>query len=589
MHFDDRLATVLRQTATGKAIARVQYRQLIDLLGTQTRARGDISLDSGYLRLTELSRTIPASERAAMLREPGVRLRSPRLVAELARAEPPVAEAALDSARLEENQWLDLLPALPLASRGFLSHRQDLGARVGALLSRLGLGRRSLPPAAASNDDVAAIQEDSAQPAQAMAPAKDQDEAPPTLPATLPPLSPAPQANEAGEAIRDIVRRIEQFRKSRGGEPLRAADEAPLLPLGEAFEQPVILTAAFDFSADAGGRITGADAEVAPMLVGLTLTDQATPGRPGAIAAAFRHRQPIRGLWTRLEGASAIAGTWRLDASPIFSEAGGGFAGYAGRMRRLTAPILAETSAAPEPQADDMRQILHELRNPVAAIQGFAEVTQQGLHGPVPHQYRAIAASIAGDAARILAAFDELDRMVRLEAGVLAPERGETDLAALILAVSAQLDGFMHPRGNRMAIDRGSGPLMIALTGHDAERLVWRLLASLAGCAAPGETLSLKLRDKGDRIRLIMALPASLAGRVDDAIFDANPAQPPALSAGMFGTGFALRLARAEAIAAGGNLVRKGNNLRLTLPGLTAPRADHSPSLQSGAAMGSSA
>ena len=34
MHFDDRLATVLRSAPSGEAMARVQYRQLLDLLGT---------------------------------------------------------------------------------------------------------------------------------------------------------------------------------------------------------------------------------------------------------------------------------------------------------------------------------------------------------------------------------------------------------------------------------------------------------------------------------------------------------------------------------------------------------------------------
>lgn len=33
MFFDDRLATVLRQRATGKGALRTQYRQLLDLLG----------------------------------------------------------------------------------------------------------------------------------------------------------------------------------------------------------------------------------------------------------------------------------------------------------------------------------------------------------------------------------------------------------------------------------------------------------------------------------------------------------------------------------------------------------------------------
>ncbi|MFN3517638.1 MAG: hypothetical protein ACK4YM_10845 [Novosphingobium sp.] len=43
------------------------------------------------------------------------------------------------------------------------------------------------------------------------------------------------------------------------------------------------------------------------------------------------------------------------------------------------------------------------------------------------------------------------------------------------------------------------------------------------------------------------------------------------IAAGVFGVGFALRLARAEARAAGGDLLRKDAKLRLTLPLLPAP------------------
>jgi hypothetical protein len=75
-------------------------------------------IDLAYMRLGELSGRIASADRAAILRQPGVRLRAPRLVSALAMAEPVVAHAALNAARLSDEQWLDLIPALPIASRG---------------------------------------------------------------------------------------------------------------------------------------------------------------------------------------------------------------------------------------------------------------------------------------------------------------------------------------------------------------------------------------------------------------------------------------------------------------------------------------
>jgi hypothetical protein len=51
-------------------------------------------IDLAYMRLGELSGRIASADRAAILRQPGVRLRAPRLVSALAMAEPVVAHAA---------------------------------------------------------------------------------------------------------------------------------------------------------------------------------------------------------------------------------------------------------------------------------------------------------------------------------------------------------------------------------------------------------------------------------------------------------------------------------------------------------------
>jgi two-component system OmpR family sensor kinase len=94
MRYDDRLATALRLTPAWPSVARIQYRQLLDLLGTSPAdARGAL-LDEAYLRLADLATRIPPAERAAMLDQPGLRLRSPRLLATLADGHSQVAAAA---------------------------------------------------------------------------------------------------------------------------------------------------------------------------------------------------------------------------------------------------------------------------------------------------------------------------------------------------------------------------------------------------------------------------------------------------------------------------------------------------------------
>src|SRR5690606_51155 len=223
---------------------------------------------------------------------------------------------------------------------------------------------------------------------------------------------------------------------------------------------------------------------------------------------------------------------------------------------------------------DRMRQLLHELRTPVNAIQGFAELIQQQMFGSAPNEYRALAAAVAVDAARLMAGFDEIDRLARLETGALALDDGACDLRETVSRIIQRLDGVLRPRGARIELTARGSPFEVAMAETDAMQLSWRLLATLAGALAPGETIALTLVGDGRDVTLEAHLPAALSGNED--LFGASaPTQPRAISAGMFGTGFTLRLARAEAEAAGGTLERRDGRLRLSVPALTAHPAGH--------------
>ncbi len=537
MHFDDRLATVLRARSGGEASARTQFRQLIDLLGTLPSAARGPQIDAAYVQLDALAKAIPAAERAQALAEPGLRLRSARLLAQLAQSEPAVAVAAMRAAHLSEAEWLDLVPALPVPARIHVRHRRDLGPRLEALLTRLGIADRGLPPATAARQA-----------------AND-----PGLPSTAPLPPPS-------EGIGAIVQRIEAYRKRKadGERADTASGKSQTLAAQAALRAPLV---SFGFASDEVGRITWADTSAAPSLIGLKITarDQSSPvAAPQELADAFRRRQPIRVARIELDGAPAIAGDWQVDATPQF-DTHGRFTGYLGRFRRQAAPGSQGIPARADSEADRIRQLLHELRTPVNAIQGFAEVIQQQLFSPTPHEYRAHAAAIAGDAARMLAGFDELERLAQLDSGAMTLDAGSCDFVAVVAGIISQLEAHTARRDSGFVLEADLGAMPVSLAQPEAERLVWRLLATLAGASAPGERLKLRLRRKSGAIRLTVALPQSLANQSD--LFHVGPPSTPSpLSAGMFGAGFALRLATSEAKAGGGKLQRREGKLRLELP-----------------------
>ena len=550
---DDRLATVLATTPTGPAGARTQYRQLLDLLG---RTPSGFALPARALaRLAELETSLSANECAALVRASPAALRHPGLILRLAAQAPVVAAAAIGAARLDDWQWTALAIELPLAARGHLRQRSDLGPRVRAVLGRLGIIEVGLP-----------------------APAGSARSAPPLELVLSDIAEPEPAAPDG---IGAIVRRIEAFRRSRqagtlqfgatGSGPGGGTDQGDLrLPFSDDdADQAEPAVTAIRFFSDARGIVVSADAPFGAMLAGFVL------GQGGALAPArsdaattraLRQRRPVHAGRLDLAGAGAIAGAWQIDAAPRFAASGGRFLGYQGLLRR---PDATQADAA-ESVADRLRQLLHELRTPVNAIQGFAELIQQQLFGPTPHQYRSLAASIAADSAAVLAGFEEIDRLVRFETGRGDDVSGQCDLARVVGRLVAQLAPTLADRNVRLTFD-STAPAPVEMAAGGAERTVWRVLALLASAAQPGETLALELAANRDGIALTAELPAKLAAQDDRTLFAVRPAGvATTASLGFLGGGFALRLARAEAVATGGSLHREGAWLILRLPGLTA-------------------
>lgn len=576
MHFDDRLATVLAVSATGENQYRVQFRQLLDLVGTMPAGTRSAALDRAMLKLAELSGRIAPAERAAAVSGSGGRLRNPRLVAELAGDHPAVAAATISAARLSDEQWLDILPTLPPAARAMLLRRSDLGPALTQRLAMLGDANPGLPQPAAmslSADTPALEPAGSGSPELPISALEADQTSANILPlrtrgttpndAATPDDAPAEVAQTGlpgPEGIGAIVRRIEAFRRSRQvAQP--AANDAPLLPLVDEAAAPRLQALAF--ACDGAGRINWADASLAGMVVGLRLPLVEQPG--GGLGSAFRRRLPVRAAMITLEGAPAIEGEWLLDAASEFDREGR-FTGYIGKLRR---PSQAVQAAPENPEALRVRQVLHELRTPVNAIQGFAELIHQQLVGPVPHTYRALAAGIASDAAQMLAGFDELDRLARLDSAALALEPGTADLAMIVSALIRQLEPFTGPRQSGFTLASPTPHCLVTMSADEAERIGWRLFATLAGAARPGERLAVNLGRDHSMVTLAIALPEALAALPDPCEGNAPPLAQ-AVSGGLFGTGFALRLAAAEASAAGGSLAFCDGQVQVTLPAAAA-------------------
>src|SRR4051794_29300685 len=129
------IATVLAQREDGASARAAKWRQLVDLVAQ--RGAGKTS-DEALAWLRANRGEVPFATRRGVAAALGGRAVSPAALRLFAEDEPQVAAPLFASARMANDEWIALLPALGPTGRAFLRHRRDLGQEVERALASFG-------------------------------------------------------------------------------------------------------------------------------------------------------------------------------------------------------------------------------------------------------------------------------------------------------------------------------------------------------------------------------------------------------------------------------------------------------------------
>jgi len=390
-------------------------------------------------------------------------------------------------------------------------------------------------------------------------------------------LQPPPAEAATGMfQIAELVARIDAYQRQREDSPagplvesMRLSEHQPAL-----FDFEPAPAPAFRFETDASGIVRWVEGAARAPLIGLSL-DLATPSGgsqvDGVAAGAFRRRAGFANARLIVEGNSDAAGQWRITGIPVFDRDTGRFTGYRGSARRPRPDETAEPAHGNRnPASDALRQLVHELRTPTNAIAGFAEMIETQMLGPVPHAYRAHAATIRSQAGDLLTAIDDIDMAARIDSKALDLRPTEVPIRPLLTRIADDLKPLASLRGTILDLYIGDSDGDIAVAGDDraVERLIGRLMATLVASGAKDERIGVAATLEADgQVALAFDRPAALASYAGDALL-AIDAESEAERDGapLLGTGFALRLARNLAVELHGSLTIGDKTLTLRLP-----------------------
>jgi signal transduction histidine kinase len=536
------IATILRQAPKDRRTSVAAWRQLSDILAQRGNQLDDDDIRRSFHALSVLRPEVPEKVRRDCAQAIARHGRFAPLVAFYANDVPAVSAMMLRRARLSESDWLALLPATAATARSILAGRRDLPETVRRALASLGAGSVALP-----------------QPAAVAASAAEPIAVPELVSAAAPAPAEAPQSQ-----ISELVRRIDKYQSSRG-------QPAPRAPRSN-----------FLFETGADGVVNWVDGITRGAAIGLSIAESAfggEPGADGAAAGAFRQRAEIINARMILEGSAAEAGEWRFSALPWFDPATGQFRGYRGTARRPQQSEVPYGRPTTADSGDSIRQLIHELRSPLNAISGFAQIISGQMFGPVSGAYRAMAETIVGDAAAIQSIIDDLETAARsVGAPPPAPVPAEiVDIGAVMAQVEDDLSTLLAEQGIDVSISRVGGPFLAQAGDAGSRRMIGRLLTALVDISERGTTLVGQLvTEPGHDDMLQLRVVRPLAIRFATAADLLDPGYSPegeAPGAAILSLGFSLRLVDSLARSVGGRFDIGHNALTLHLPSAN-PSAD---------------
>lgn len=216
----------------------------------------------------------------------------------------------------------------------------------------------------------------------------------------------------------------------------------------------------------------------------------------------------------------------------------------------------------------------HELRTPLASINGYIEMLLDGDAGPLTDRQREYLRIVENSARRLLQITRDLLDLTRIELGRLEVVLKPANLVALVEEVVAEHAPQLESRAQQISLRASAGLPLVLCDPARASQVVGNLLSNASKYSPTGSTINVEIKKAGEDGYLEITVTDEGVGIADadkHQIFDPFFRAQNVTKTATQGAGLGLYIARALAELQGGRLwfestLGQGSTFHVTLP-----------------------
>ena len=125
-----------------------------------------------------------------------------------------------------------------------------------------------------------------------------------------------------------------------------------------------------------------------------------------------------------------------------------------------------------------MRGFSHDVKNPIGAADGFAELLSHGIYGPLTDEQQASVERLRRSLRRALSLIDDLHELARVETGAIAVTPEPVDLAELVNTIAEEYHAAAEANGLDFEVMAAADIPLIATNGARVRQIASNLLSN---------------------------------------------------------------------------------------------------------------